>query len=104
MACAIENAGFELRDQIMWLYGSGFPKSRNLDGAWDGWGTALKPAHEPICVARKPLVGKTVAANVLEHGTGALNIERCRIAGESTLRTQVGTTQAWEGGAFSGSA
>lgn len=81
MACAIEDAGFELRDQIMWLYGSGFPKSRNLDGAWDGWGTALKPAHEPICVARKPLVG-TVAANVLEFGTGALNIDACRIPSE----------------------
>ena len=81
MACAIEDAGFELRDQIMWLYGSGFPKSRNLDGAWDGWGTGLKPAHEPICVARKPLVG-TVAANVLEFGTGALNIDACRIPSE----------------------
>lgn len=81
MACAIEDAGFELRDQIMWLYGSGFPKSRNLDGAWDGWGTALKPAHEPICVARKPLVG-TVAANVLEFGTGAINIDACRIPSE----------------------
>ncbi|KVG33844.1 DNA-methyltransferase [Burkholderia diffusa] len=78
MACAIEDAGFELRDQIMWLYGSGFPKSKNLEGDWAGWGTALKPAHEPICVARKPLVG-TVAANVLEHGTGALNIDACRV-------------------------
>lgn len=78
MACAIEDAGFELRDQIMWIYGSGFPKSKNLDGDWNGWGTALKPAHEPICVARKPLVG-TVAANVLAHGTGALNIDACRV-------------------------
>ncbi|WP_257756680.1 DNA-methyltransferase [Burkholderia glumae] len=78
MACAIEDAGFELRDQIMWIYGSGFPKSKNLDGDWAGWGTALKPAHEPICVARKPLVG-TVAANVIEHGTGALNIDACRV-------------------------
>ncbi|PRF55352.1 DNA-methyltransferase [Burkholderia multivorans] len=79
MACAIEDAGFELRDQIMWLYGSGFPKSKNLDGEWQGWGTALKPAHEPICVARKPLSEKTVAANVLQHGTGALNIDACRV-------------------------
>lgn len=86
MVCAVEDAGFEIRDQIMWLYGSGFPKSRNLDGAWEGWGTALKPAHEPIVVARKPLVG-TVAANVLAHGTGALNIDGCRVAGESTLRS-----------------
>lgn len=78
LTCAIEDAGFEIRDQIMWLYGSGFPKSHNLGGAWSGWGTALKPAHEPICVARKPLAG-TVLANVQAHGTGALNIDRCRV-------------------------
>lgn len=81
LACAIEDAGFELRDQIMWIYGSGFPKSRNLNGEWRGWGTALKPAHEPICVARKPLCG-TVQANASAHGTGALNIDACRVAGE----------------------
>lgn len=74
----IEDAGFEIRDQIMWLYGSGFPKSHNLDGAWEGWGTALKPAHEPIVVARKPLIG-TVAQNVAAHGTGALNIDASRV-------------------------
>ncbi|KVW15434.1 hypothetical protein WK91_18535 [Burkholderia cepacia] len=84
MACAIEDAGFELRDQIMWIYGSGFPKSRNLGGDWNGWGTALKPAHEPICVARKPLVG-TVAENVLVHGTGALNIDACRVPTDDKL-------------------
>lgn len=123
MACAIEDAGFEVRDSIHWLYGSGFPKSLDVSKAidkvagaerevlsqqhrrgrsagilgspveivrditapatdaakqWEGWGTALKPAHEPIVVARKPLVG-TVAANVLEHGTGALNIDGCRV-------------------------
>jgi site-specific DNA-methyltransferase (adenine-specific) len=87
MACAIEDAGFEIRDQIMWLFGQGMPKSRNIarydltgdDAAtWEGWGTALKPANEPICMARKPLAG-TVAANVLAHGTGALNIDACRI-------------------------
>lgn len=78
LVCAVEDAGFEIRDQIMWLYGSGFPKSKNLDGNWEGWGTALKPAHEPIVVARKPLVG-TAAANVLAHGCGALNIDGCRI-------------------------
>lgn len=78
LASAIEDAGFDIRDQIMWIYGSGFPKSRNLDGDWEGWGTALKPAHEPIVMARKPLSG-TVAANVLQHGTGALNIEAIRI-------------------------
>ena len=79
MAVAIEDAGFEIRDLIAWVYGSGFPKSRNLDGAWQGWGTALKPALEPITVARKPLVG-TVAANVMEHGTGAINVDGCRVA------------------------
>lgn len=122
MACAIEDAGFEIRDCLMWLYGSGFPKSHDVSKAidkmlgaereryerpalggsfsddngstygtaisdtpatatataWRGWGTALKPAYEPIILARKPLVG-TVAANVLEHGTGALNIDGCRI-------------------------
>lgn len=129
MVCAIEDAGFEVRDQIMWIYGSGFPKSLDVSKAidkaagavrevigtiqrapagsvdesqsggrnyrmggeqaitapvtdaaqqWQGWGTALKPAHEPICVARKPLVG-TVAANVLEWGAGAVNIDACRV-------------------------
>ncbi|QBP31929.1 DNA methyltransferase [Mycobacterium phage GreaseLightnin] len=128
LACAVEDAGFEVRDSIAWLYGSGFPKSLDVSKAidkaagaereatgtarghvptdggnfdddnyqwravyerkdnpatdaakqWQGWGTALKPAFEPIVVARKPLVG-TVAANVLEHGTGALNIDACRI-------------------------
>jgi len=78
MAVRIEDAGFEIRDMIAWVYGSGFPKSRNLDGDWQGWGTALKPALEPITVARKPLIG-TVAANVQAHGTGALNIDGCRV-------------------------
>ena len=138
MAVAIEDAGFEIRDSIHWLYGSGFPKSldvskaidkaagaerevvgvdadraarlKNQMGAyespngwlagkrsaditapatdaarqWEGWGTALKPAHEPIVVARKPLAG-TVAANVLSHGTGALNIDGCRVATTDNL-------------------
>lgn len=120
MTCAIEDAGFDIRDQIMWVYGSGFPKSLDISKAidkieghwrgragevvsdngamsggnyertpkgepitdsakqWQGWGTALKPAHEPICVARKPLSEETVASNVLKHGTGALNIDGCR--------------------------
>ncbi|BAU76162.1 DNA-methyltransferase [Metapseudomonas furukawaii] len=82
MAVRIEDAGFEIRDLIAWVYGSGFPKSRNLDGDWQGWGTALKPAMEPITIARKPLAG-TVAANVLAHGTGALNIDGCRIPAEA---------------------
>ena len=129
-AIQIEDAGFEIRDQIMWLYGSGFPKSHNIDKAidkefgierkvignhsgpgytktsviqgaqkrnvtewniyddkpvsdeakqWDGWGTALKPAHEPIVVARKPVSEKSIAANVLKHGTGAINIDESRV-------------------------
>lgn len=83
MACRIEDAGFEIRDMIAWVYGSGFPKSHN--GAWGG--TALKPALEPITVARKPLVG-TVEANWAAHGTGALNIDGCRVAGEVPSCTQ----------------
>lgn len=78
--CAIEDAGFELRDTIMWLYGSGFPKSLNVSDAMQGWGTALKPAHEPIMLARKPLIG-TVRKNIREHGTGAINVDGCRPAG-----------------------
>ena len=161
LACAVEDAGFEIRDTICWLYGSGFPKSLDVAKAidkqergvpqggadptsphhgqyrttttegkrwdgdsgqgygaggsrflattvsertappsdvetaatsqpstlgataseWQGWGTALKPAHEPVVVARKPLAG-TVAGNVLVHGTGALNVDGCRIEGE----------------------
>jgi site-specific DNA-methyltransferase (adenine-specific) len=127
MACAIEDAGFEIRDCIQWLYGSGFPKSHNISKAidkrlggtpkqgrflykngktaggkrigqlaggakhyetipdteqarqWDGWGTALKPANEPIVLARKPISEKTIADNVLKWGTGGLNIDRCRV-------------------------
>ncbi|MFZ4111191.1 MAG: DNA methyltransferase [Polymorphobacter sp.] len=125
MACAIEDAGFEIRDQLQWLYGSGFPKShhvsKGIDKAagvereivgiagksgsarfcmagdftggeymetapatpeaakWQGWGTALKPACEPICLARKPLSEKSIAANVLKHGTGAINVDACRV-------------------------
>jgi site-specific DNA-methyltransferase (adenine-specific) len=122
MAVRIEDAGFEIRDMIAWVYGTGFPKSLDVSKAidkaagaerevvghckrtgkeagtygamagdnlitapatkaarqWAGWGTALKPALEPITMARKPLTG-TVAANVLEHGTGALNVDGCRV-------------------------
>ena len=81
LACAIEDVGFEVRDSIVWMYGQGFPKSLNLDGEHAGWGTALKPGMEPIVVARKPLSERTVAANVVKHGTGALNIDGCRLAG-----------------------
>lgn len=90
LTCAIEDAGFEIRESVadltgidgpglLWVQGSGFPKSKNLDGDHKGWGTALKPAWEPIVVGRKPLAG-TVAVNVAEHGTGALNIDGCRLA------------------------
>ena len=126
MAVAIEDAGFEIRDQMMWLYGSGFPKSMDMGKAvdkkqgndrvavgertrnvkpfdddngwnsnntsgnhiytkgnseWEGWGTALKPAHEPIVMARKPLSESSIVDNVLKHGTGAINIDGCRIEG-----------------------
>jgi site-specific DNA-methyltransferase (adenine-specific) len=78
LTCAIEDAGWEIRDCCMWLYGSGFPKSHNLDGDREGWGTALKPAYEIIVLARKPFPG-TVADNVLKYGTGALNVDGCRV-------------------------
>ncbi|MAX61573.1 MAG: site-specific DNA-methyltransferase [Porticoccus sp.] len=81
MAVRIEDAGFEIRDMIAWVYGSGFPKSHN--GEWGG--TALKPALEPITVARKPLIG-TVAANVLEYGTGAINVDGCRVGTEGATK------------------
>lgn len=84
-----EDAGFEIRDQILWIYGSGFPKSHNLDGDWEGWGTALKPAHEPIVMARKPFKA-TVADNMAEYGTGALNINACRIPTDEQLNGGAG--------------
>ena len=138
MAVAIEDAGFDIRDQIMWLYGSGFPKSLNIGKAidkklgndrevvgtiergsvekaiekgvgytadpanqnnkaifgygtetvtkgnteWEGWVTAIKPAHEPNVMARKPISEKSIADNVLKHGTGGINIDGCRIEGD----------------------
>jgi DNA modification methylase len=145
MACAIEDAGFEIRDSIHYTYGSGFPKSLNIGKAidkaagaerevvgtdtkarstsgasalptvggetvyqtwdvtapatdeakrWEGWGTALKPAHEPIVVARKPLAG-TVARNVLVWGTGGLNIDGCRVG--TTVETWP-SSRAWGAG------
>ncbi len=89
MGCAIEDAGFDVRDQIGWAYGSGFPKSHN---AGHGWGSALKPAWEPIVLARKQLIG-TIAENVAEYGTGAINIDGCR----------VDTADNLSGGAYTGS-
>lgn len=146
MVCAIEDAGFQIRDSLHWMYGSGFPKSRDISkeidkvagaeravvgsgrtggGArltmeaghvahsgniagdyaitapatdlaqqWAGWGTALKPAHEPICLARKP-IARTVAATIAAYGTGGINVEACRVgsdvirsSGESSLYLQ----------------
>lgn len=141
MAVRVEDAGFEIRDQIMWLYGSGFPKSHNIgkavdklqgnqrevvgenpnhretdalyelgfqggkgDGTitrgnseWEGWGTALKPAHEPIVMARKPFKG-SVAQNVLEHGVGGLNIDGCRVEYEDTQNPATNPKYRLEGG------
>jgi site-specific DNA-methyltransferase (adenine-specific) len=99
MAVRIEDAGFEIRDMIAWVYGSGFPKSHNLKEDWQGWGTALKPALEPITVARKPLIG-TVAENVLAHGTGALNVDGCRVGsavGDEPLRWEHGRGMGFHG-------
>lgn len=74
--CAIEDAGFEIRDTLMWIYSSGYPKSKKMDG---GYGTGLKPAHEPIVLARRPLAARSVMRNVAMYGTGGLNIEACRV-------------------------
>jgi site-specific DNA-methyltransferase (adenine-specific) len=103
LTVAIEDAGWEIRDCIMWVYGSGFPKSHNLDGDWQGWGTALKPAWEPIIVARKPLAG-TVAQNVQAYGTGAVNVDWCRI-GLETIKVngwKCGGEQVYNGRQSSG--
>ena len=91
MAVAIEDAGFEIRDQIMWIYGSGFPKSLNLG---DGWGTALKPAHEPIVMARKFIEG-TNKNNREKYGTGGINIDGCRVGLDENDRLN-------KGGSYSG--
>lgn len=82
MVVNVEDAGFEIRDQLMWVYGSGFPKSHNVGKKvpeFEGWGTGLKPAHEPIVLARKPISEKTIASNVLKWGTGAINIDKSRV-------------------------
>lgn len=146
LVCAIEDAGFEIRDQVQWIYGSGFPKSLDVSKAidkaagaerevvgvsenirpnsergnglahgdygkvwnetkaasdaakqWQGWGTALKPANEPICVARKPLEkGLTIVQNVQKWGTGALNIDGTRIeaADQAARAKNWGRTQS----------
>jgi site-specific DNA-methyltransferase (adenine-specific) len=97
LAITLEQAGFEIRDQIMWIYSSGFPKSQDIGKSidrtnkkkntaidssnWQGWGTALKPAHEPIALARKPLdKSNSIARNCQQWGVGALNIDATRVA------------------------
>lgn len=97
MMVAIEDAGFDIRDCLMHLHGSGFPKNQNIAKAieklyskenkildedakqWEGWGTALKPSYEPIILARKPLSEKTIVKNILKHKTGAINIDESRV-------------------------
>lgn len=80
IACAVEDAGFEIRDCLMWIFGSGYPKNHKsgVEG-YEGWGTALKPAWEPVIMARKPLKCSTITANVRQYGTGCINIDECRI-------------------------
>jgi site-specific DNA-methyltransferase (adenine-specific) len=91
LACNIEDAGWEIRDCLMWL-SSGFPKGTNMEKAvakhdaeeakkWHGWNTQLKPAFEPVIMARKPPRGTTVS-NVMAYGTGALNVEACKVGDE----------------------
>jgi DNA modification methylase len=93
LACAVEDSGFEIRDMVGWLYACGLPKGINVGAAidklqlpianpWSDWNTTLKPAHEPICMARKPLSEATVADNVLRWRTGAINIGGCRVGSE----------------------
>jgi len=94
MAMSLRIAGFEVVDMLHWLYGSGFPKSLDIgkatgDPKWEGFGTALKPAHEPIILCRKPLDG-TYANNVLKHGAGALNIDGCRVGTEKRTNAAAG--------------
>ncbi len=93
MVVNIEDAGFEIRDQIMWLYGTGMPKGYNVGKAFEkltgsaeynDWNTYLKPAHEPICMAQKPVSEKNYAKNILKWRTGGINIGACRIELDST--------------------
>lgn len=90
MACAIEDAGFEIRDMLAWLYGTGFPKSHKMGDDAQGWGTALKPAIEPIVFAQKPVSEDSIAANMARWGVGAINIEAGRIKTDEVLRAGAG--------------
>jgi site-specific DNA-methyltransferase (adenine-specific) len=92
MAVRIEDAGFEIRDMIFWCYGQGFPKSKNLG---DGFGSALKPATEPITLARKPVDG-TLEASYAKHGTGGLNIDGCRVGTEKGWPSSESRFNGWK--------
>lgn len=99
MVMNMEDAGFDIRDQLQWIFGSGFPKSHNIGKqieGWDGWGSALKPANEPIVLARKPLSESTLAKNVLKWGVGGLNIDECKIKTEDNLGRKIYQTQSWK--------
>jgi len=91
---AMEDAGWEIRDTIMWLYGQGFPKSKSLG---DGWGSALKPAYEPIIMARKPFKG-SLENNNKTNGLGGLNIDACRVGTEQIKVSPAGGSGIYEGG------
>lgn len=78
LACAIEDAGFEIRDMLDWLYGQGSPKSHNMSDEFEGYGSAFKPAKEPACFGRKPMIG-TMLENMTAHGVGAINIDALRV-------------------------
>ena len=93
ITCAIEDAGFEIRDSIYWIYGQGFPKSHTVG---DGIGTALKPAVEPIVLARKPISEKTVELNVLKWGTGGINIDDSRIEINGEI-VPINKLESWSG-------
>lgn len=102
LTCQLEDAGFEIRDKLQWFYGSGFPKSHNVD---DEHGTALKPAYEPIVLVRKPFRG-TIEECFREHGTGVLNIGACRIAASDerpAMTPREGKTDAFAGGGLGAS-
>lgn len=147
MVVNLEDAGFEIRDQIMWIYGSGFPKSLNIgknvdkiqgngrdviekvkdrwtgrgevyqwsgmdisneikditkgSSPWEGWGTGLKPANEPICLARKPISEKTITENVLKWGTGGINVDGCRIGSDKITVKNTGKNYTRDMGKFS---
>ena len=96
LVCAVEDAGFEVRDVLMWLYGSGFPKSKNLTDEWQGWGSALKPAYEPVVMARKPMIG-SLARNMAEYSVGALNIDATRTGTPARMPSKTGRRAATTG-------